>query len=191
MFNIYYESRTPLSEYMNLTREIRRQHINLSKPCVEMGGSSRSSRALLGMYLGTTCEGQGMKTGLLCHACGNEGCSNPEHLYWGSSSDNSIDKYEHNPNLGREMFEKKLQKYGQDYVQNLCKTRKQVVPWNKLTSQEVDRRLYLIRDIDLTSYGWVTKVADRLGVSHTTAKEFIHKYYQGVVYKRTSPRSRA
>ncbi len=105
MFQIYSESRTPLSDYMELPREVRRQHLDLSKPCVEMGGSSRSSRALLGMYLNTTCEGLGMKTGYLCHACGNEKCSNPEHLYWGSATDNCIDKYEHNPSLGKEIAE--------------------------------------------------------------------------------------
>lgn len=44
-----------------------------------------------------------MKTGYLCHACGNEACSNPEHLYWGSASDNNIDKFEHNPGLGKKI----------------------------------------------------------------------------------------
>ena len=103
MFEIYCESRTPLSDYMKLPREVRRQHLDVSRPCIEMGGSSRSSRALLGMYLGTTCEGLGMKTGYLCHACGNEKCSKPEHLYWGSATDNCIDKYEHNPKLGEKI----------------------------------------------------------------------------------------
>jgi hypothetical protein len=105
MFEIYSESRVSLSDHMLLPREVRRQHLDLSKPCVDIGGSSRSSRALLGMFLNTTCEGLGMKTGYLCHACGNEKCSNPEHLYWGSSSDNSIDKYEHNPSLGKKIAE--------------------------------------------------------------------------------------
>jgi hypothetical protein len=191
MFEIYSESRTTLSDYMELPREVRKQHLDLSKPCVEMGGSSRSSRALLGMFLNTTCEGLGMKTGYLCHACGNEKCSNPEHLYWGSATDNSIDKFEHNPDLGRKMFNRKIEKYGEDYIKNLCKTRRRTTPRNKLAPEEVQRRLELIEGIDLTSYGWVKKVADRLGVSHTTAKEFIHKYYPGPVYKRTSPKSRA
>jgi hypothetical protein len=176
---------------MNLPREERRKHLDLSKPCVKIGADSRCCRALLGMYLSTTCEGLGMKTGYLCHACGNEKCNNPEHLYWGSSSDNSIDKFEHNPDLGREMFNRKIEKYGKDYVKKLCQTRRKTTPWNKLTSEEVQRRLDLVKDIDLTSYGWVKKVADRLGVSHTTAKEFIHKYYPDPVYKRTSPKSRA
>ncbi len=115
MFEIYSESRTNLSDYMQLPREARRQHIDLSKPCVEIGGSSRSSRALLGMFLNTTCEGLGMKTGYLCHACGNEKCSNPEHLYWGSSHDNSIDKHEHNPNLGKEIAKAIKQKNPNHY----------------------------------------------------------------------------
>jgi hypothetical protein len=110
MFEIYSESRVNLSDYMLLPNEVRKQHLNLSRPCVEIGGSSRSSRALLGMFLNTTCEGLGMKTGHLCHACGNEKCSNPEHLYWGSASDNARDKYEHNPNLGKEIAEIKKQK---------------------------------------------------------------------------------
>lgn len=110
MFEIYSESRIPLSDYMEFPREVRKQHLDLSKPCVEIGGSSRSSRALLGMYLGTTCEGLGMKTGLLCHACGNEKCSNPEHLYWGSAHENSLDRVEHNPGLGKRIAQELKEK---------------------------------------------------------------------------------
>lgn len=191
MFNIYCNSWVPLTEYMELSREIRRQHLNLSKPCVDIGGSSRSSRALLGMFLGTTCEGLGMRTGYLCHACGNEKCSNPEHLYWGTSSDNSFDKYEHQPGLGKEIFQRKINKYGKDYAKNLSKNRVNFSSWNKFTPKEVEIRLNLVKDIDLLSYGWLKQVAERLNISSSAAREFIYKYYNGSVYKRTSPKSRA
>ena len=110
MFEIYSECRTPLSEYMNLPREVRKQHLNLSKPCVEIGADSRSCRALLGMYLGTTCEGLGMKVGHLCHSCGNDKCNNPEHLYWGSASDNALDRHEHHPDLGKQQSQTRKNK---------------------------------------------------------------------------------
>lgn len=185
--NIYSESRVPLREYMELPSKERKRHLDLSKPCVEMGADSRCCRALLGMFLETTCEGLGMGIGLLCHACGNAKCNNPEHLYWGTSSENCLDKFEHNPGLGKDIFDKKIQKYGEDFPKRVCQFRKKVPHPNKLSQDEVQRRLQLISDINLNVYGWVGKVSKRLNISNASATKFIQNYFKGPFYKRNSP----
>ena len=55
---------------------------------------------------------------------------------------------------------------------------------NKITPEEVQKRLKLIEDVDLTKYGWVKKVSLILKISHTTVKSFIENYYIGEVYRR-------
>jgi len=55
---------------------------------------------------------------------------------------------------------------------------------NKLSDDQVNERMRKIKDIDLTRYGWVSKVAGKLEVSHTQARRFIERYYEGEVYKR-------
>lgn len=56
---------------------------------------------------------------------------------------------------------------------------------NKLTELEINNRLNSIKDIDLTSYGWVKKVSIKLNLSHAQVKRFIDKFYTGIVYRRT------
>ena len=57
---------------------------------------------------------------------------------------------------------------------------------NKLTSIEIKRRIDLIEnsDIDLMKYGWVSKVAIILNVSHTHVKRFVDKNYNKPVFRR-------
>lgn len=55
---------------------------------------------------------------------------------------------------------------------------------NKLTEVEINQRLELIEDIDLTKFGWVKKVSERLGLSHTQVRRFIEKHYTGRYYRR-------
>ncbi len=54
----------------------------------------------------------------------------------------------------------------------------------KLSSDEVEKRLKLISDIDLNKFGWVGKVAKRLNISHTQVRRFIEKHYKGSYYRR-------
>lgn len=58
---------------------------------------------------------------------------------------------------------------------------------NKLCENEINERLKLIEDIDLSKMGWVKKVSDRLNITHAQVKRFIDKYYKGVYYRRESP----
>lgn len=43
----------------------------------------------------------GAQEQLICHKCDNKKCCNPEHLYLGSSSDNTADAVERNRMVGR------------------------------------------------------------------------------------------
>jgi len=55
---------------------------------------------------------------------------------------------------------------------------------NKLTESDINERFTLINDIDLTKYGWVKKVSERLKLTHTQVKRFIDEHYDGEVYRR-------
>lgn len=47
----------------------------------------------------------------ICHACNNEKCSNPAHLYWGTSSENSKDRM---TNGDKSIWERMVDKYGHE-----------------------------------------------------------------------------
>ncbi len=55
---------------------------------------------------------------------------------------------------------------------------------NKLNENKIKERLNLIKDIDLTKYGWVKKVSERLNITHTQVKRFIDRHYIGETYSR-------
>ena len=55
---------------------------------------------------------------------------------------------------------------------------------NKLTDNEIKCRFDMISDIDLTKYGWVKKVSQKLKLTHTQVRRFIQNNYNGDVYKR-------
>ena len=81
-------------EYIKRSKEERQAHLDLDDYCVERGGNSTYSKALLAEQVGTTIpNGHNI---LVCHACNNGKCSNPRHLYWGTARENRMDrlKYE-------------------------------------------------------------------------------------------------
>jgi hypothetical protein len=76
----------------------RQSHLNLLEDCIEIGGrESREFRGLLAHYLKTTIP-TGMKI-YCCHACNNDKCSNPKHLYWGTAGENNQDAYDCGANI--------------------------------------------------------------------------------------------
>lgn len=86
-----------IETYMLLSKQDRQKHLMLEAGCIELGTNSGHCRALLAHYLGTTCpKGQLV---YMCHACNNEKCSNPKHLYWGTPGENIQDRNEANPEL--------------------------------------------------------------------------------------------
>ena len=74
-------------EYITRSRDERRSHLKLEELCCERGGNSTNHKGVLAQYLNTTIPSGRI---LLCHACNNSKCSNPNHLYWGTDYDNII-----------------------------------------------------------------------------------------------------
>jgi hypothetical protein len=85
-----------LVEYMNQTKEERQKHLDLSESCIIRGTTSTHCRGILAHFLNTDMNT--MKVDC-CHACNNEACSNPKHLYWGSRSENMKDLQKFNPDI--------------------------------------------------------------------------------------------
>jgi hypothetical protein len=187
--------------YLSLPREKRRSHLDLNQPCLERGGNSTVHKGVLAQFLNTNLPNR-LKEGrvCLCHACHNGNCSNPLHLYWGTDVDNTLDQQE-NGTLSSP-YERTLRKYGSKETRKILEHngRKAIRKFNEETrknsthinhtgfsQEEVDSRLILISDIDLTQFGWVSKVSERLNITHTQARRFINKHYNGEVYSRKSP----
>lgn len=47
---------------------------------------------------------------VLCHACHNEKCSNPLHLYWGTYKDNIVDQKENG--TWKDVWTRRVEKHG-------------------------------------------------------------------------------
>jgi hypothetical protein len=77
-----------IEEHIKLPKAERQKHIDLTEACMERGGISTQHRGVLVQYLDLTFP-QGRT--LLCHACGNGGCSNPRHMYWGTDKENIVE----------------------------------------------------------------------------------------------------
>lgn len=93
----------------------RQKHLNLSDKCIERGGTSTQHKGVLAQYLNTDIpDGVNISNGkgriLLCHACENNKCSNPKHLYWGTDFDNIHDSMKSGTRLT--IFEYSIKKHG-------------------------------------------------------------------------------
>ncbi len=71
------------------SKEERQQHIDLTQQCKERGGKSTQHRGVLAQYLDTPIP-MG-RVAILAHACNNENCSNPQHLYWATDRENIVE----------------------------------------------------------------------------------------------------
>ncbi|MDB4336947.1 hypothetical protein OAA10_00380 [bacterium] len=89
-----------LSEWMEKTRDERRNHLDLTTPCdLPSSLNGRTGKEVLGSLLellGLTNDlASRSKTGMVLHACGCDsnrgGCRNPQHLYFGTFSENMQD----------------------------------------------------------------------------------------------------
>lgn len=100
-----------INTYIQRPREERTAHLELSDPCILIGGAdSRHYRGLLAHSLKTTIPA-GMKI-VLCHACNVHACSNPKHLYWGTAKENTADQKA--AGTWQSMYARGLAKYGEE-----------------------------------------------------------------------------
>ena len=95
-----------VENWINESREVRTQHLDLTEPCVERGGNSTVHRGVLAQYLNTNLPSKVD----LCHACHNDKCSNPKHLYWGTRKENIQDAK--NNGTWTSVWDKLVAKYG-------------------------------------------------------------------------------
>jgi hypothetical protein len=95
-----------VENWINESREVRTQHLDLTEPCIERGGNSTVHRGVLAQYLDTNLPSKVD----LCHACHNDRCSNPKHLYWGTRKENVQDAK--NNGTFKSPWDIKVEKYG-------------------------------------------------------------------------------
>lgn len=105
-----------VEEYLRLSQQNRQEHLNLDAHCLERGGVSTNHRGVLAQYLNTPIYGRPAD---LCHACGNDKCSNPNHLYWGTRSENIQDAKNHG--TWKSPYQNLVDKYGEDRAKEILK----------------------------------------------------------------------
>lgn len=94
-------------DYLKLSLTQRQEHLNLCTSCIERGGSSTQHRGILSQYLNTRIFNRPVN---LCHKCNNPKCSNPLHLYWGSTKENMQDAIDNG--TFKSVWENLVNKYG-------------------------------------------------------------------------------
>ena len=99
-----------IQEYIKLPLIERQNHLNLNETCLERGGMSTYFKGLLAHVLNTSIP-SGSKI-LVCHACGNGKCSNPNHLYFGTPKENVADGYRHGTMINP--WQASINKYGKE-----------------------------------------------------------------------------
>jgi hypothetical protein len=105
-----------IEEYMKQSQVARQQHLRMDEPCLERGGQSMYLKGLMAHILGTTIP-SGHRIHV-CHACHNSQCSNPNHLYFGTPSENAIDRETNQPNS---IWNKMVNKYGEQEARNMMR----------------------------------------------------------------------
>lgn len=114
------------------SREVRTQHLSLDEPCNERGGNSTNHRGVLAQYLDTNIP---TKVDL-CHACHNEKCSNPKHLYWGTRKENVQDAKDNG--TWKSPWDALVEKYG---YEKACKINSHKMVGNKNGSSNKGKNL--------------------------------------------------
>lgn len=103
-----------IEEYILLPQEERQRHLDLESPCIMRGGQSMYLKGLLAHLQNTTIP-SGKKIHV-CHACHNELCSNPQHIYWGTAAENVRDALD---NGRTSVWERMVDKYGMERAKEM------------------------------------------------------------------------
>ncbi|MDD5649025.1 MAG: hypothetical protein PHF86_01190 [Candidatus Nanoarchaeia archaeon] len=168
-----------IEEYIQLSRKERRNHIRLNEKCIEIGGyDSREFRGLLSHYLKTTIPTKIKPKIVLCHACNNSKCSNPNHLYWGTLSDNIIDAKEFGTWKSR--FQLSINKYGEEKAREIHKMNSSKGGKGNKGKKKISKEQYEFYKNTINKYlpfknGDITKISKELGLSHTHISRLIKK----------------
>lgn len=174
-----------INAYMTQSRDSRRSHLNLDEECIEIGGDSRLFRGLLAHFLGTTIGNHKI---YVCHACYNEKCSNPKHLYWGTPSDNVKDTKE--SGRWKSPHQSMIEKYGLDEVRKRQKEYgslggKAGGGHNALDEDDILEWKKSIDQIDTRHFGWIAKLSKQMNCSHTHVRRIVTKHFPELeTYKR-------
>ena len=170
-----------INEYILLSREERKSRLKLEEPCIFRGGKSGNFRGLLAHILDTTIPKGAFIH--LCHGCNNDGCSNPNHLYWGTAKDNHLDQVE----LGtfksvNSLIEKK---YGKFSSREWLKSRD--YSKHRLSESQLANIKSVIESYAPYSYGWIKYCANELGFSHSHIRRLANRVgIQTPIRKRSS-----
>lgn len=99
-----------VEEWIIEKRESRTKHLDLTECCIERGGNSTVHKGVLAQYLNTNIPHKPNTCIDLCHACHNDKCSNPKHLYWGTRLENIQDSKDNG--TWNTPWEHTVEKYG-------------------------------------------------------------------------------
>lgn len=185
-----------INEYMKKSQEERQAHLELEDDCIVIGTDSRICRGLLAHHLKTT---MGTRRVYCCHACHNAECSNPNHLYWGTPKENYIDAI--NDGTVTSFYENAVRKYGEKEFKQICseriknsitRRREQGLPVGGATraypKEQIEEYKNAIHESEPMKWGWVSRAAERIGVSHTQIKRFVKNRMPDLeFYQRKSP----
>lgn len=111
-----------IEEYILLSQEKRQAHLKLNENCLERGGQSMYLKGLLAHLHDTTIPSGHVCH--VCHACHNAACSNPNHLYWGTPSENRLDAIANGAHVNP--WEAMVAKYGEEEARNKQKRSKEM-----------------------------------------------------------------
>lgn len=160
--------------YMEKSREERRSHLHLEESCDIRGGESKQFKGLLAYHLDTSIP-SGHKI-YLCHACNNGKCSNVKHLYWGTPTENVQDSKE--AGTWSSIYDRTVKKHGVEYansvrVRALDQSRYKNPGYSQ---EEIAKYLNAIKLSNEGTWGWVSRAAKSLNISHTQVRRFVNKY---------------
>ncbi len=159
--------------------ETRQAHLRLSEPCKLIGGVSSNFTGLLAEKLGTSIPNRGIKPVVhLCHACGVAGCSNTNHLYWGTAKENVKDAMNHG--TWHSISERMRTKYGEDEYKLILKRNatsggRKGGGHNVLSAERIEEIKAAIESVP-EGYGRVAAISRMLGVSHTSVRKYIQRW---------------
>ena len=161
-----------LSDYLKQnSREERRAHLDLNQSCIEIGTDSRTCRGLLGHYFKTRVD---YRNGYVCHACNNSKCSNVNHLYWGSPTDNHIDQVE--AGTHKSIYQRTKEKYGEEKLRQIYQEAGRLGGKAKrksvLGEDVISKRIKDFNN-EPNNRGKISRLSKKWNVSHTQVTRFL------------------